>query len=391
MKIESVDFFYLAMPEIHAIGDGSQDALLVRLRTDSQEGWGECEASPLVTMAAWNCPMSHSACKPLSASILGQPLRDVRDIRRIHERVGEQSLDLLQSDHLLSGIDIAMWDLLGKQLETPIYRLLGFDRSFAKLPYASGLFGETPQETLEKARDMGGSGFRAAKFGWGPYGRGTVDEDREQVHAAREGLGKDATLLIDAGTVWGDDLALARQRLPALKEARVAWLEEPFISAALGAYRELSSLSHPLSLAGGEGCHQSHQAYNMIDFGKLGYIQIDTGRIGGITSAFQVAQYARERGVAYVNHTFTSHLALSASIQPYAGHAEDQLCEYPVEATPLARELTRTSIRLDGDGMVCLPEAPGLGLEPDLEIIRRYKREVEIRVDGNLVQQTGTL
>jgi L-alanine-DL-glutamate epimerase-like enolase superfamily enzyme len=104
-----------------------------------------------------------------------------------------------------------------------------------------------------------------------------------------------------------------------------------------------------------------------------------------------VAQYARERGVAYVNHTFTSHLALSASIQPYAGHAEDQLCEYPVEATPLARELTRTSIRLDGDGMVCLPEAPGLGLEPDLEIIRRYKREVEIRVDGNLVQQTGTL
>ena len=92
MNIESVDFFYLAMPEIRDIGDGSQDALLVRVRAGNHEGWGECEASPLVTMAAWNCPMSHSACKPVSASILGQTLNNPQDISRIHQFVREQSL-----------------------------------------------------------------------------------------------------------------------------------------------------------------------------------------------------------------------------------------------------------------------------------------------------------
>ena len=107
-RIDSVDFFYLAMPEIRDIGDGSQDALLVRVRSGNDEGWGECEASPLVTMAAWCTPMSHSACKPVSASVLGQPLRDAADIARMHQLTRAQSLDLLQTDHLLSGIDIAM-------------------------------------------------------------------------------------------------------------------------------------------------------------------------------------------------------------------------------------------------------------------------------------------
>jgi hypothetical protein len=72
MKIESVDFFYLSMPEVLDIGDGSQDALLVRIGAGGLEGWGECEASPLVSIASWICPMSHSACKPVSASVLGQ-------------------------------------------------------------------------------------------------------------------------------------------------------------------------------------------------------------------------------------------------------------------------------------------------------------------------------
>ena len=107
-RIDSVDFFYLAMPEIRDIGDGSQDALLARVRYGNDEGWGECEASPLVTMAAWWTPMSHSACKPVSASVLGQPLRDAADIARVHQLTRAQSLYLLQTDHLLSGIDIAM-------------------------------------------------------------------------------------------------------------------------------------------------------------------------------------------------------------------------------------------------------------------------------------------
>src|SRR5215470_12049600 len=136
MKIESVDFFYLSMPEVQDIGDGSQDALLVQVRAGNYSGWGQCEASPLVCMASWNCPMSHSACKPLSASVLGQKLEGPRDIFRINSLVRANSFDLLQTDHTLSGIDIALWDLLGKKLGQPVYRLLGYRKAFPKLAYA---------------------------------------------------------------------------------------------------------------------------------------------------------------------------------------------------------------------------------------------------------------
>src|SRR5437016_2461288 len=174
MKIDAVDFFYLSMPVIRDIGDGSQDALLVRVQAGDCAGWGECEAAPLVSMASWNCPMSHRACKPLRASVLGQKLDGVKDIESINRLVRTNSFDLLQADHTLSGIDVALWDLLGKKLGEPVYRLLGFSRAFPKIAYASQLFGDDPQATLRKAREVVHSGFRAAKFGWGPYGRGSV-------------------------------------------------------------------------------------------------------------------------------------------------------------------------------------------------------------------------
>lgn len=78
----------------------------------------------MVSIAAWNCPMSHSACKPVSASVLGQPIDGPDDIRRINALVRANSLDLLQADHTLSGVDGALWDLLGKRLGQPVYRLL---------------------------------------------------------------------------------------------------------------------------------------------------------------------------------------------------------------------------------------------------------------------------
>ena len=115
MKIESVDFFYLSMPQVLDIGDGSQDALLVRVRAGGLVGWGECEAAPLVSIASLVCPMSHSACKPVQASVLGQQLDGPEDIARISRLVRDNSLDLLQADHTLAGIDIALWDLVGKK------------------------------------------------------------------------------------------------------------------------------------------------------------------------------------------------------------------------------------------------------------------------------------
>ena len=150
--------------------------------------------------------MSHSACKPVAASVLGQRLESVEDIARIGNLVRQQSLDLLQADHTLSGIDMALWDLLGQRHGAPVYELLGCEAAYPKTPYASQLFGDTPQETYEKGRMVTRQGYRAVKFGWGPFGKGTVQADIDQVRAAREGIGEDGILLVDAGTVWVDDV-----------------------------------------------------------------------------------------------------------------------------------------------------------------------------------------
>ncbi|MFP3897064.1 MAG: mandelate racemase/muconate lactonizing enzyme family protein [Anaerolineales bacterium] len=385
MRIESVDLFYLAMPEIRDIADGSQDALLVRLRAGEYVGWGECDASPLTSIASFVCPMSHGVCKPVRDSVLGQELNDVEDIQRIGNLVRENSLDLLQTDHTLSGIDIAMWDLLGRRLQAPVYELLGYDEAHAKMPYASQLFGDTPQKTWEKARRIRREGYRATKFGWGPFGKGTPEEDANHLHAAREGLGPEGILLVDAGTVWGEDVEAAALRLEALETCDATWLEEPFVSEALEAYRELSARCEKVELAGGEGCHTYHMARRMIDQAGLGYIQIDAGRIGGISQGKRVADYAQARGLTYVNHTFTSPLALSASLQPFAGLTEDVICEYPVEPSAMARDLTREKILPDDEGQVHLPEAPGLGVTPDPQTLQAYLVEAEIRVGGEVL------
>ncbi len=146
-----------------------------------------------------------------------------------------------------------------------------------------------------------------------------------------------------------------------------------------------------MNLAGGEGSHHPHMAEHMIDHAGLSYIQIDAGRIGGIGSAKRVADYARERGVKYVNHTFTSHLALSASLQSYAGLEDHVLCEYPIEPSPLAVEVTREHLWPGQDGLIRVPDAPGLGVTPDLAEAARYLIEVEIRVDGKILYSTPDL
>jgi L-alanine-DL-glutamate epimerase-like enolase superfamily enzyme len=388
MKIDSIDFFYLSMPEVLNIGDGSQDALLVRVQAGDYTGWGECEAAPLPSIAGLICPMSHSACKPVQASVLGQALNDLQDIYRIGDLVRAKSLDLLQADHILSGIDMALWDLMGKRLDEPVYKLLGYQKAYGKLPYASMLFGDTAQETLEKGRQARAQGYRAAKFGWGPIGLHGVQADADQFMAAREGLGEDGILLIDIGTVWVNDVTAASQRIKALEAARATWLEEPFVSGALTAYKALADQSSQVKLAGGEGSHNFYMAQHMIDYAGIGYVQIDAGRIGGISVSKAVADYAQAKGVTYVNHTFTSHLALSASIQPYAGIEKDLIAEYPVEPKALALAITSNHILPDANGLIHAPAAPGLGMTVNPTGIKPYLVDVEIRVKGQMLYTT---
>ena len=390
MRVESVDIFYLAMPTIADIGDGSQDMALVRVRAGGFTGWGECEASPLPTIAALVTPPSHSACHGVLDSVLGASIDEAADIAALSGLVAERGLDLLQTAHAWSGVEIALWDLLGKARSAPAWELLGQAASRPRLPYASQLFRDDPHETWLQARAVVAGGYRAAKFGWGPYGRGGVDADADQVMAARDGLGPDATLLVDAGTVWGEDVEAAAARLPALAAARVLWLEEPFVSGALDAYARLAARAGPVRLAAGEGAHNAHVARHLIDHGGVGFIQVDTGRIGGIGPAAEVAGHAHRKGVEFVNHTFTSQLALAASLTPYAEAPEGKLCEYPVAPSPLAVALTPVRLRGE-DGLVRLPDAPGLGIEPDTAALAPYLKQVEIVIDGKTLYTTPEL
>lgn len=391
MKIESVDFFYLSMPEITNAADGSQDALIARITAGGLTGWGECEAAPLPSIAAFIAPKSHGACRPIAESVIGQRLDGPADVGRIGDLVRVQSMDLLQTAHTLSGIDMALWDLVGKKLDAPIYQLIGYPRAYAKTPYASQLFGATPQETLEKCRSAREKGFRATKLGWAPFGTGSVQDDEDHLVAAREGIGEDGILLIDAGTVWIDDLEAAAARLPALEKTRATWLEEPFVSGALEEYAALARRSPKVGMAGGEGAHDFFMAKHMIDYAGLKYAQIDAGRIGGITVAKQVADYAVAKGVTFVNHTFTSHLALCNSLLPFIGVEKDTIAEYPVELQPVAWAVTENHIEVDANGEIRVPEAPGHGMVVDPRRWATYVVDTEIKVGGEVLYRTPAL
>ncbi len=391
MKIDAVDLFYLSMPEVTDAADGSQDALLVRVAAGGHIGWGECEAAPLPSIAAFVCPKSHGVCRPVSDSVLGQRLDGPDDIARIAALVGYNSMDLLQAPHMLSGIEMALWDLLGHRLSAPAWALLGYSASHGKRPYASLLFGDTPQETLERARAARRDGFGAVKFGWGPIGRGTVAADADQIMAAREGLGPDGDLMVDVGQIFGEDVEAAAARLPTLDAAGVLWLEEPFDAGALAAHAALAGRGARVRIAGGEAAHNYHMAQHLMDYGRIGFIQIDCGRIGGLGPAKRVADAAQARGITYVNHTFTSHLALSASLQPFAGLEADRICEYPAAPQQLALDITGDHIRPDAEGLIRAPEAPGLGLQVAASALRRYLVETEIRIAGQLIYRTPQL
>lgn len=380
------------MPEVLDIGDGSQDSLLCRVSAGGYVGWGEAVCSPLVGLSAWITPLSHSGCHPVIDSVLGAELNDPSDIAKVYQSVRKNSFyGLLQSDLLISGIEIAMWDCLGRAKSEPIWRLLGYEKSYPKLPYASVLFGDTADETKQKALAMKQAGFKAVKFGWGPFGTTTVQADSEHIFAARDGIGSDGYLMIDAGTVFKEDVEAAAARLPALHEANVYWYEEPFDGYAISSYAQLSARTPKVALAGGEGAHNAYQGKQLIDDGKVGFIQIDAGYVGGISNAYQIAQYANKKGVKYVNHTFTSQSALSSSLQSFAGLAASDISEYPMEPKLLCQELTTNRIELDKNGMISAPDKPGTGMDINLDAVKKYLVQTQIQVGGKTLYTTPSV
>jgi L-alanine-DL-glutamate epimerase-like enolase superfamily enzyme len=128
----------------------------------------------------------------------------------------------------------------------------------------------------------------------------------------------------------------------------------------------------------------------MMTNAGLDFVQIDVGRIGGITEAKRVADRAHELGIQYVNHTFKSHLLVAASIHVFAGYEEFDLIEYPAGDSALILGLTApTSIARDSEGYVQAPDTPGLSVEVNLDTLRQYQRHVKIEIDGEVLFESA--
>ena len=395
MRIEAIDLFYVALPVITRTADGTQDSLVVRVRTDNGlEGWGECDASPLISMAAYVMPMSHSNIINISEALVGGTLNSPKDLIHLRNKAGTYGLDIQQLDHAVSGADIAMWDVLGKYLNEPVWKLIGHSQSHKKLPYASVLFGNDPDETHAIATSIIKRNFQAAKFGWGPMGHGSLADDVALVEAARDGLGPTTKLMVDAGVIWGDDVDAAYERAVKFADLGVTWLEEPLKTEEVNAYKQLGDRIKAnninIGIAGGEGADFYRSADDMMTNGGLDYVQIDVGRIGGITEAKRVADRAKSLGIQYVNHTFKSHLSIAASIHVFAGFRNFDIIEYPAGDSPLILDLTAPSgIFRDPEGFVQASDAPGLGVDVNLEAIRKYQRSVNIEIDGQTLYKSS--
>ncbi len=408
MQITAVDPFYLRMPDITTAADGTQDTLLVRIQTDTGlEGWGECDASPLVSLAVYCCPMSHGNIINIRTSLIGETLDGPDDVLRLSEKTLRNGLDIQQIQHAYSGAEIALWDVMGQQLNQPVYRLLAemsgtSDTAHPKLPYASVLFGDTPEATYRIATRLREKGYRAAKFGWGPMGKFGEANDIALVRAAREGMGTEAQIMIDAGVVWGSDHETAYQRAEAFSQFSPTWLEEPLAPDAVDAYGALTRLlkgigvtnpSHGtgVPIAAGEGSNTYRMAEDIIVHGGIQFVQIDAGRIGGIMPSFQVRQLAEQHGIQYVNHTFKSHLSLAASLHVFATNPDFNLLEYPAAGSELSQRLVAEPFQVESDGMVRAKELPGLGVRVDTEVIRSYLAPVRIEVGTDAVFEQARL
>ena len=397
MKITAIDPFYLRMPDITTAADGTQDTLLVRIQTDTGlEGWGECDASPLVSLAVYCCPMSHGNIINIRSSLIGETLEGPDDIRRVSEKTLRNGLDIQQIQHAYSGAEIALWDVVGQHLKKPIYRLLAemsgtSSTAHPKRPYASVLFGDTPEATYRIAARLREQGYRAAKFGWGPMGKFGEANDIALVRAAREGMGTEAQIMIDAGVVWGSDHETAYQRAEAFSQFSPTWLEEPLAPDAVDAYGALTRRNPSVRIAAGEGSNTYRMAEDIIVHGGIEFVQIDAGRIGGILPSFQVRQLAEQHGIQYVNHTFKSHLSLAAALHVFATNPDFNLLEYPAAGSELSQRLVAEPFEVESDGRVRIKELPGLGVHVDTEAIRPYLAPVRIAVGTDAVFEQESL
>ncbi len=265
--------------------------------------------------------------------------------------------------HAISGIDIALWDILGQYTEQPIGRLMGGRYREKIKPYASLIFAEPGRlrDTLQAAMARG---FRAFKLGWGPFGRQSDAYDELLVKTARETVGDAGELMVDPGAsqqFWPHGLKWALRTAEMLASYGIVWFEEALQPDQIDDYRELRRAAS-IFVSAGEVLTRRQSFRPWLETGAVDIIQPDVTKVGGLSEARRIGWLAYDHNVLLVPHGFNTGVGLAADLQLVSALPNARWVEY-ITPSPLIEDILAAPFVLDDEGMLAIPDGPGLGIE----------------------------
>jgi L-alanine-DL-glutamate epimerase-like enolase superfamily enzyme len=386
MKITDIQCHILVAPDIRADAtSSSQDTIVVLVHTDEGiTGIGETDTGPWLAQSAINAPSSHTMAMGIKDLLIGQ---DPFDTSALWEKLYTYTCMSGRRGAVINSmgaIDMALWDIKGKKLGLPCYKLLGGAQKEKITPYASlqpngnsiDEYRESLVQWVLKAKKYG---YTAAKLECtlsGPYrhvGLSGSDENiTEIITACREAVGKEFTLMVDVQYLWFDAKSALRT-IQKWDDLDIYFLETPLQIDNLEGYALLSQESS-IRIAAGEWQTTRFEFYDLIDKGKIDVVQPDVGRVGGLTEAMRVCNYAQDRGRLIVPHCWktgigiaaTAHLAFAIGHCPFIEFLPAELCD-----SPLRRELVVDELEFI-NGHIPLPQKPGLGIEINPDVIKKF-------------------
>lgn len=265
----------------------------------------------------------------------------------------------------LGGVDMALWDLRGKREGKPVYQLLGAQRD-AVPAYASGLlWKDDPKELGEEAKRHLANGFRAMKTRLGR----NYEYDSEALRVFREVLTGKARLHVDGNGRYS--LEQARRMLPEFQQTDIFWLEEPFMPEDIDNYLALKPELGAIPMAAGENEFGLQGFRELIDRGMVDIVQPDCCRVGGISESRRVGEMAARAGLRVAPHTWSDAVTLVGNMHVVASLPNAICVEVDQTGNPFIDDLLTEKLVVS-DGAIQLPQAPGLGIELDEEVVERY-------------------
>jgi L-alanine-DL-glutamate epimerase-like enolase superfamily enzyme len=276
-------------------------------------------------------------------------------------------------EHAISGIDIALWDLYGKICNQPVARLLGGCYRDRIKPYGSLLFDEPPQ-LRERLQRTVARGFKAIKLGWRPFGRRDRKTDELLVKTARETVGPDVELMVDAGgseQFWPHGYKWALETAKMLAGYGVTWFEEALPPDDLEGFIELRRHA-PLPISTGEVLTRRQSFKPFLERGAVDIIQPDCTKCGGLGEAWRIGWMAYDHNVLFVPHGWNTAIGLAADLHLVAALPVARYVEY-LTPTPYIDELLTEPFRLDAEGYLRIPtDRPGLGIALNPDALEKY-------------------